>query len=985
MQLFCALFLTGLFGISGVYGQNVRRKGSERESPKKTEKPATEARPTLASLKPGVLTGVVVDGETGETLVGVEVRLAGTRFGATTDENGRFNLQNLSPGYYDVTFSYISYQPVTVEKVRLDDGKETKIQTPLMPEGVKLEAVEVRATMRAASDAALIQLQRNEIHVSDGFSGDMILNQTPDFQVSTVLRRMPGLALLDDRLIVMRGLPERYNLTTLNGALLPVTDVERSAFDFSVIPSNLLSGVRLLKSASPEMISEFSGGVIQLNTVDMPEQNTFRVSVQGLYNSKASFRRTYFAPTDRRIGGVFPAPHPFPRDLPAPDAVNAAPETSEERLNFARSLPRAIHTDTAMTPVGQNVNLTLQRRGTLFGQEAGFTFFANYLNNHAGERLTSKILETYDTELGRCVPFDTSNSLVFRHYTALTGMLNGGIRLGQRGRLSFKNFFSFHYENMASDVYGAYVAQNDTTFSFTDYYVNPMRFTVSRTYSGQLDGGWKFKSRKPDMGPHLRWGANYTLTTNETPFFRAANYADYKDGRGYVYEYYAANWLNMFSGRQKAAVYGGFADAETPFRLGNTRGKIRVGAYLNVRNRDFRSRLTQHNVVLDSTETALDENLPYETVALSNIRRVLSDENFGPGAFTAADSTTDFHNYDARAVNPAGYAGVDFRFPYRIRLALGARLEYFRQTISLHPVSGGGVVSYLDRSHTDVLPSATLIYSPNDKMNLRAAFSETVVRPNDRDLVPLPFLSLLYGVYTVGNPATSRTLSYNWDLRYEWFPSGTEIVSASLFYKWLRTPMEQHVTAGSFKEGGQITYESTNSDRADVLGVELEARQNLGRIAGSTYLENFVVYGNATLMRSRVNGQSLFKPGRSMQGQADAVLNFGIIFTEPKSKVSFAVFFNRVSRRISLVGVGDTIFPSIYEMPRNVLDFQLSRTFFDRLTVRLAVSDVINDPVRWVHIYSANPAVDAFDPKRDEFIRYSRLGINANLTLGYRF
>ncbi len=985
MRSFYVFVVVAIFCVSYVFGQNVRRKGGERDAAKKTQNQAPERQPKADALKPSVLTGVVVDGETGETLVGVEVRLAGTRFGTTTDENGRFNIQNLSAGFYDVAFNYISYQPYVVEKVRLDGGKETKIQTPLMPEGVKLEAVEIRATMRAASDAALVQLQRNEIHVSDGFSGDMILNQTPDFQVSTVLRRMPGMALLDDRLIVMRGLPERYNLTTLNGALLPVTDVERSAFDFSVIPSNLLSGVRLLKSASPDMIAEFSGGVVQLNTVDMPEQNLFRIAVQGLYNSKASFRNTYFAPTNRRIAGIFPAPHPFPRDLPPPDVVNAAAETSEERLNFARALPRSIHTDTAMAPVGQNLNLTLQRRGTLWGQEAGFTFFANYLNNHTGERLRSNILETFDTELGRCLPFDTLSSHIFRHYTALTGMLNGGIRLGQRGRLAFKNFFSFFYENIACDTYGSYVSQYDTTFVFTDYYVNPMRFTVSRTYSGQLDGGWKFKSQKPDMGPHLKWGANYTLNANETPFYRTANYADYKDGRGYVYEYYAANWLNMFSGRQKAVVYGGFADLETPMRFGKVRGKIRTGAYLNVRNRDFRSRLTQHNVVLDSTDTAMDENLSYETVALPNIRNVLSDENFGPGAFTASDSTTDFHNYDARAVNPAGYAGLEFRFPYRFRLAAGARLEYFRQTIDLFPTSGAAAFRYLDRSQTDLLPSATLIYSPNDKTNLRAAFSQTVVRPNDRDLAPLPFLNLFYGVYTVGNPDTKRTLCFNYDLRYEWFPSGTEIVSASLFYKRLITPMEQWVTAGSFKEGGQITYESNNSDRADVLGIELEARQNLGRIANSTYLENFVVYGNATLMRSRVNGQSLFKPGRSMQGQADAVLNFGVIFTEPQTKISLAVFFNRVSRRIALVGVGDTIFPSIYEMPRNVLDLQLSRTFFDRLTVRLAVSDVLNDPVRWVHIYSANPAVDPYDPKRDQFIRNTKLGLNANFTIGYRF
>ncbi|MCS7086206.1 MAG: TonB-dependent receptor, partial [Bacteroidia bacterium] len=541
------------------------------------------------------------------------------------------------------------------------------------------------------------------------------------------------------------------------------------------------------------------------------------------------------------------------------------------------------------------------------------------------------------------------------------------------------------YENMATDAYGAYVTQYDTAFVFTDYYVNPMRFALSRTYCGQIEGGWKLGDPKPDAGTHLRWGANYAVVGYEIPFYRTANYANYHDGRGYVYEYFAANWLNMFSGRQRAEIYGGFVDSETPFRLAKVRAKVKTGVYLNVRNRDFRSRLTQHNVVLDSTDTPEDYNLTYPTVALFNIKNVLSDENFGPGAFTASDSTTDFHNFRAFAFNPAAYAGVEFRFPYRIRLTAGGRLEHFRQTIDLFPTSGAAAYNFYDRSQTDLLPSASLVYSPGDKINLRAAFSQTVIRPGDRDLVPLPFLNLNYGVYSVGNPGVVRTFCSNFDFRFEWFPSGVEIISASVFYKRLRTPIEQHIIEGSIQEGGQTTYISTNSERADVLGLEIEARQNLGRWTGSAYWENLTLYGNATLMRSRVNGQSLFKPGRSLQGQADATLNFGLIFTEPKTKTSLAVFFNRVSRRIALVGVGDTIFPSIYELPRNVLDVQISKTFFERLTVRFAVSDVFNNPVRWVHIYTDNPGADAFDPKRDQYIRYTKMGVNFNLNIGYLF
>ncbi|MCS7086752.1 MAG: carboxypeptidase-like regulatory domain-containing protein, partial [Bacteroidia bacterium] len=430
-------------------------------------------------VRPASVTGTVVDAETGEALIGVRISLVGTSLGTFSDENGRFRFDDLPSGEYALLLDYASYKRTTVEKVTAQPGKQTQVHVPLEAEGIRMQAVEVQAQARAASDAALILLQRRDIRMTDGYSGDMILHQTPDFQVSTALRRMPGLALLEERNIVMRGLPERYNLTLINGSMLPTTDLERAAFDFTVIPSNLLNAVRLFKTATPDMICEFAGGIIELGTTDIPEENLVRVSAQALYDSKTSFKPTVYAPTDMKWGGIFPTARGFLQGLPPPATVNAHAETAEERYAFARRLPRYTHVDTALSPIGHNLNFTLQRRFKLWENEAGVTLFANWQNVHSGQIAEAYILENYRPDLRRCPPIDSSVAPQYFHKTAMTLMANVGTSLGGRGRIAWKNLASFKNENFASVAWGKYVSVDDTVEGFTDYYFNP--FSHNRT------------------------------------------------------------------------------------------------------------------------------------------------------------------------------------------------------------------------------------------------------------------------------------------------------------------------------------------------------------------------------------------------------------------------------------------------------------------------------------------------------------------------
>jgi hypothetical protein len=950
-----------------VYGQEYRRRKQGAVPPASS---APSAKPT-PRLEPGYIAGKVIDSETGEGLPGAVVKIPGTMYSYNTDDEGGYVLRNLPQGTYEIQVSYISYHVQTLTGLKVSPGKETKANISLVPEGISIAAVNVVSSFREASDAALISLQRNESHISDGYSGDMILKESSDLQVNTVLRRMPGLSLLEDRYVILRGLYERYNLTTLNGAVLPVTDIERAAFDYGLIPSNLLSHVRLLKTATADMIPEFAGGEINLNTADIPDENEFRVSVRG----------TYFMPIDSRTLGIFPEARGIPLDGPSPREVNSHPENSPQRYDFARSMPRAVHQDTALTLPGYNFNLTWQRRGVVLGRDAGVTAFFSLSNQHMRRDAEIGILADFDPELGFCPYADSAYSLQYVHSTNATAMLNAGLKLGGHGRQSWKNLFTANYENFASQAYGYYKSTLDTVEGYTYYFFTPMWLTRNLMYSTQLPGSYRIG--KFDW----EWNAHYTGMEVSTPVYRAANYADYQDGRGYVYEYYGANYLLNFTGKQTAHVVGGRSDWTLPVVFSPIyKAKVKAGIYANFRLRDFRSRLAGHYVSFDENDEPISE-LGYEQIHVSNIRHIHSDAYIGPGMFTASDSTGDYHNYVARADNIAGHAGYEMRFPYRFRVHVGLRYEYFRQNIVLRPVNENKDPNLLASVKTDVLPSATLIWSPNEKSNVRVAYSHSVVRPGDRDLTPLPFLNLPFGVYTRGNPGLQRTLSHNFDLRYEFFPSGTELLSVSAFRKRLSNPIEQRITQGVIGENLN-TYEFANATNADVVGLEFEMRINLGRTFRSTFLENFVLYGNVTISKSRVDNVGFFDVftfGRQLQGQSATILNTGVIFFEPKTKIKLSAFYNRAGRRIALVGVGDDVFPSVYELPRNIIDLQISRTFFDKLEIRFDAQDVLNNPIRWVHIYSDRAMTAPFVEGRDKHIRNIKGQVNLSLTASYRF
>ena len=245
---------------------------------------------TTFSQQAGKISGRVTDSKSGETLIGLTVKITGATLGASTDIEGRYTLGNLNPGKYSLSFSYIGYQAKNITDIEVLAGKTTTLDV-IMEEAssLALEEVVITATVRQESISALYAQQKNSISISSGITSELI-RRTPDRNTSEVLKRVSGASIQDNKFVIIRGLADRYNSSILNNAVLPSSEPDRKAFSFDIIPANLIDRIVVNKTASADLPGDFAGGVIQVITRDVPEENFLNASVSFGYNNQSTFK-----------------------------------------------------------------------------------------------------------------------------------------------------------------------------------------------------------------------------------------------------------------------------------------------------------------------------------------------------------------------------------------------------------------------------------------------------------------------------------------------------------------------------------------------------------------------------------------------------------------------------------------------------------------------------------------------------------------------
>ncbi|MBN2564712.1 MAG: carboxypeptidase regulatory-like domain-containing protein, partial [Candidatus Eisenbacteria bacterium] len=262
--------------------------------------------PSVASAT-GALYGVISSEEGGERLSGANVLLLGTTMGATADLDGEYRIDGVPAGTYDVRASFEGYDSKIISDVIIESGNSTKLNIRLKRRGeaesFTIDDLVVTADRVTSTEVALITERMKSITIGDAISAERI-SKSPDGSGSDVLKRVTGLSVVDDKFVFVRGVTDRYSNTWLDG--VPVsstdTDVDRRSFTYDILPASLLASAVIVKTATPDLPGDLTGGLVRLNTRDIPTERALTFSASSGYDDGATgvdMRRSQGGATDR--------------------------------------------------------------------------------------------------------------------------------------------------------------------------------------------------------------------------------------------------------------------------------------------------------------------------------------------------------------------------------------------------------------------------------------------------------------------------------------------------------------------------------------------------------------------------------------------------------------------------------------------------------------------------------------------------------------
>jgi outer membrane receptor protein involved in Fe transport len=304
------------------------------------------------------------------------------------------------------------------------------------------------------------------------------------------------------------------------------------------------------------------------------------------------------------------------------------------------------------------------------------------------------------------------------------------------------------------------------------------------------------------------------------------------------------------------------------------------------------------------------------------------------------DYTRPDDSYGAQQQAFGAYAMLDWRPVRELRLIAGTRVEAFRQiVVSADPL--GAVPSdtpppSTHRTDIDPMPSIGAVVELIPDMFIRAGYAGTVARPQLRELAPFLFNDFVRRRSVSGNPDLHRTYIHNFDVRWEWFPSASEVLAVSGFVKLFESPIESTI----IDDDGDVTFR--NIDGAENYGLELEARFHLGHIVPE--LDWISIGGNFALIYSQAHLSALQRSvatsaQRPLAGQAPYAINVSLGFAPPGTNVSWFAYYNVFGPRLE--DVGQNGLPDIYRQPFHSVDLAIQWSPITELTLRLTAQNVL--------------------------------------------
>lgn len=933
----------------------------------------------------GTIRGIAIDQESGEPIMFANVTIPGTDplIGEQTDLDGAFQL-TAPEGTYTVEITYVGYAPKRVADVEVRAGETTVIGQILVGSNAEeLETVVVTASQETRTANAVLALRRKALTVQDNFSSQEMAQYGAN-NAAESMKRVTGASVVGGKYIFVRGLGDRYTSAQLNGLQMPSTDPYRNAVQLDLIPSNLLDNIIAEKTFLPDQPGNFTGGNVNLNTKSFPDRFTLAATISATYNTQSSFRNDFLTHEGGANDwlGFDDGSRDIPDILESPDYLGVVTTSTAIQARTDERLANLL--DAGIRDLG--VQRVPGTKNSFLDHRAAFSIGNQYDVGKNGDKIGVlaglNYTRSYEQfENGRDAFFELtdpeSDLNVFRNLTVergqesarIGGLFNLSYKFGGSNKVSFLALYNNIGGQDNMNLQGAFPAIISGNGVFQ---TRSLRWQERNLRNYQLSG----EHALGKSGIEIAWAGGLTQFQQEDPNFRQFSNTFVSNANEDTTYFISPAEFDLpfhFFRNLEDEQYNGKVDITIPIaQSANTGNRIKIGGFYSTKDRLFRDNVYQ--IQLGSSENYMGDPDAFFGDENSGIMSFIADRNrYRIGLYTLPfEKATRENSYDGTETFSAAYGMVVYNFG-KLRVTGGARVEMTDIRVqSLDTTLQVGAIE-----QTDFLPALNLTYELADNQYLRLSATQTLSRPNMRELAP--FVSFDYGGANriQGRPDLRQTLIQNYDLRWEIYPRAGELLAVSAFFKQFQDPI---VTAFVPTSANPL-IQYTNVDQAQVYGIEVEARKKLDFI--SPALENFKLSSNFSLIQSIVDIPDVeqpiideFNPAkgdiRQFQGQSPYLLNVALNYTQVESGIDAILSYNVFGRRLSIIS--EAADPDVFEEPVPTLDFSISKRLANNWSIRFRATNLLN------------PDIDQTMRFRDReyLLQRFRSGRNFGLSLTYR-
>jgi hypothetical protein len=782
------------------------------------------------------------------------------------------------------------------------------------------------------------------------------------------MKQVTGASVEGGKFIVMRGLGDRYSISSMDGIVLPTTNPYRNSAGLDLIPSSMVDNIVVKKTFSPDLPGNFSGGAVDVTTKSLPDRLYFNLSSTVSYNDQTTFNNKFLGdPVKNNLSRLG-----YDDGSRAREGIWSDTDHLNRLNNYIIQIQNNMLSQSEIDQFNNTMRSFSGRAFTVREETPGL--------NHSLNAMFGNRYKMGESNLGFNLGVNYSKSYVQYDEREIN---NFTARIPEEGTSRMQEFQlnngSESNDQVDSGLIGAVTFQPNSNheFTYTTIYNNSASESVldmqNGFYPGALSSGTynnrvisyvqrelfnnQLKGRHFFQDFDIKWSANYIESSQYEPDTRFMGAPVDNSG-----QYFFVREVQLpfhFFRDLNDTQYNLKLDGEANI---SSRFKVKTGAFYTRKDRDFNE--FRYQLENNGTNPDADGFLSFRE-ASGNFDGYFSPANTGVIGvdgngdnilgITYRDQTRPQNSYTGFEQVSAFYMMGIFDISEKFKTFAGARVEKTDYSVQSAAVNAEkGTIDVVD-----ILPSLNFIYSVTQKSNIRLSASQTLARPNIRELAPFASFDLLGGFPIVGNPNITRTNVTNLDFRYEIFPSASELIAFSAFYKDFKNPIVLELDVAS----DQPQYEYVNTNSGWLFGIELEFRKELGFI--SSRLDNFKFSTNFTYINSRVDlseseleTRRRLDPSiesyRSFPSQSPYLINLMLIYENQQTGWDGTIYANAFGPRLTANGSGAA--PDIFEIygkldenrklqsetPVPDLNIKVRKTFLNGLSASLSVSNLLD-------------------------------------------